>query len=72
MKEELKDKKITISASEYYDLKLSQETLSRLECGGVDNWEWHGESLNPDDEEDLDAFEENLEKEILEKIDREK
>ena len=27
------------------------DKLHRLECGGVDNWEWYSEALN--DEEDL-------------------
>jgi len=30
--------------------------LAALEAGGVDNWEWYGASLYPEDEEGYDAF----------------
>ena len=36
---------ITISKKEYFDLRLASAKLLLLECGGVDNWEWYGESL---------------------------
>ncbi len=58
------DGNITITKKEYLNLKLAEEKLSRLEQGGVDNWEWYGESLNPDGEPDLDKFEEELIKEL--------
>ena len=55
---------ITISKQEYFNLKSCELCLSLLEAGGVDNWEWYGESLNPDGE--LSYFEkiEELKKEI--------
>lgn len=34
-----------ISVDEYNNLKKRSETLAALEQGGVDNWEWYGESL---------------------------
>ncbi len=40
---------ITISKKEYFDLRLASAKLLMLESGGVDNWEWYGESLFPDD-----------------------
>jgi hypothetical protein len=40
-------------------LQIDSETLTRLEAGGVDNWDWYDESLNPDNEPDMDKFEEN-------------
>ena len=51
---------IHISEKEYVKLLCAQEELRRLECGGVDNWEWYGDSLNPDCEISMDEFEEQL------------
>lgn len=36
---------ITISKKEYNDLTRAQRKLNALEAGGVDNWEWYGDSL---------------------------
>lgn len=36
---------ITITKTEYDKLLNAAEKLARLERGGVDNWEWYGESL---------------------------
>ncbi len=36
---------IVIPIKEYIDLLIDSEKLSRLEEGGVDNWEWYCESL---------------------------
>jgi len=47
------NKTITISKTEYFSLKKDELELSLLEVGGVDNWEWYGESLNPDGEKTL-------------------
>jgi len=52
---------VTISKKLYLRLQVDSEMLTRLEVGGVDNWEWYGESLNPDDKPSLDEFEENEE-----------
>lgn len=54
------DGEITIPKEEYVRLVVADETLNRLGMGGVDNWEWYGESLNPDGEPDMDEFEEEL------------
>ena len=54
---------ITISRERYIKLLLAEEVLSRLEAGGVDNWDWYGDALNPEDEPDLDTYEEMLIKE---------
>lgn len=46
---------VTISKSEYKDLKQSERILDALYAGGVDNWDWYGEalvSLDDEDEED--------------------
>jgi hypothetical protein len=39
---------ILISKIEYFMLRQANEKLNRLERGGVKNWEFYGESLNPD------------------------
>lgn len=43
--EKIKDSNKTISKEEYEDLLDRDRKLSALEAGGVDNWEWYGESL---------------------------
>lgn len=45
------EKKIVIDLETYSRLLSSEERLTMLECCGVDNWEWYGESLNPEDGE---------------------
>ena len=64
----LRQKTVTISAQEYVRLRLDSERLARLECGGVDNWDWYSEALYSRDfnKATLDEFEEKLKKEYLE------
>lgn len=50
---------VTITKNQYLQMQIDSEILTRLESGGVDDWEWYGESLNPDGEPDMDEFEEN-------------
>ena len=40
---------IIIPKNKFANLLRDSDKLYRLECGGVDNWEWYGESLNNDD-----------------------
>lgn len=49
---------VTIDNERYVRLLVAEETLRRLDAGGVDNWEWYSESLNPDDQPSLQVFEE--------------
>lgn len=42
---------ITITKKEYNDLRKDAWTLSALERGGVDNWEWYGDSISDFEEE---------------------
>ena len=42
----VKNTKNTISKKEYDELIHRDEILTALENGGVDNWEWYGESLS--------------------------
>lgn len=39
---------IIIPKNEFASLLRDSDKLNRLECGGVNNWEWYGESLNED------------------------
>jgi len=57
---------IIISKERYWDLCIAEEWQRRLENGGVDNWDWYGRSLNPDDEESLEDFEISERKRIKE------
>ena len=55
---------ITITKKEYLSLRMDAEKLCRLECGGVDNWSYYGEALNPEDEPNLDEVEEMIRERI--------
>jgi hypothetical protein len=57
---------ITISKEEYYELLRAQEILSRLENGGVDNWQNYSESVYGADlnEEDMEDWEERVSAEL--------
>ena len=57
---------VKISKAEYLSLRLSVEKLAMLEAGGVDNWEWYGESLWPSDGETFDDVQLQIEKEVTE------
>ena len=41
-------KAVIIPKNELASLLRDSDKLHRLECGGVDNWEWYDESLNND------------------------
>ena len=43
------NKMIEISEDEYYKLQCAELKLDMLEAAGVDNWDWYGVALNPDD-----------------------
>lgn len=45
---------VTISKQKYIELLIAEMELTRLESGGVDNWQWYSESLNPDNEPDFE------------------
>ena len=52
---------IIIPKNEFADLLRDSDKLDRLECGGVDNWDWYGESLNdPSYEEIQDMSDDDL------------
>jgi hypothetical protein len=53
---------ITISKKEYLRLQMDALTLNALERGGVDNWEWYGESLDDEYSENYEKLEEEYRK----------
>lgn len=65
---DIREEKITITKGEYYDLRLVDAKMDLLDAGGVDNWDWYGESLFPEDDDmaTLDEIEEQLQNEIFE------
>jgi hypothetical protein len=52
---------VTITKDAYLRLRKAEIKLNMLKRGGVDNWEWYGESLNPEGEmsyeEEIEAIE---------------
>lgn len=42
--------KIEIELSEYKNLLKDSAKLGMLDEAGVDNWEWYGDALNPEDQ----------------------
>ena len=44
---------IIITKNKFANLLRDSDKLSRLECGGVDNWDWYGESLNDQSYEEI-------------------
>lgn len=55
---------IEIPKMEYFNLRQDSEKLSRLEQGGVENWNWYGDSVHGSDKQDWDEFVEELREEI--------
>lgn len=44
----MKTDKVEVSKERLAELIREEQKLKLLENGGVDNWEWYGDSLNPD------------------------
>ena len=44
-------KAVIIPKNELASLLRDSDKLNRLECGGVDNWDWYDESLNNDNKD---------------------
>ena len=49
--------KVLISKNEYLKLLNMRDRLYLLDAGGVDNWEWYGASLYPDNEDGIEELE---------------
>ena len=43
-------KAVIIPKEKLASLLRDSNKLHRLECGGVDNWEWYGEALNDNED----------------------
>lgn len=54
----------TISLARLAELLKAEERLLRLERGGVDNWEWYGDSVSPDGEESIYEFEDKIDAKV--------
>ena len=50
MQHNKQDDTVTISRKDFNDLMKAEAELRALEFGGVDNWEWYGESFQQFDE----------------------
>ena len=44
----MKTDKVEVSKERLAELIREEQKLILLENGGVDNWKWYGDSLNPD------------------------
>ena len=55
-----------IEDSKLRDLLIQSEILRRLECMGVDNWNWYGEALFRNSEESIKDWEETKLSKIME------
>ena len=52
-------KAVIIPKNELASLLRDSDKLHRLECGGVDNWDWYGESLNDPSYEKIQDMSDN-------------
>lgn len=59
---------VIILKSQLAKLLRESEKLRRLEWGGVDNWDWYGESLNDKDDDGLtyDDIQDMSDKDLIE------
>ncbi len=49
------------------ELIRNEQKLKLLENGGVDNWDWYGDSLNPEDGITYDDIQDMSDDEVIEK-----
>lgn len=54
-----------ISKEDYFRMKSAEVKLTLLEHAGVDNWDWYGDALNPDDEESFSDWQDRFRKEVF-------
>ena len=59
--------KVEISKERLAKLLRKEQELRLLENGGVDDWEWYGGSLNPDDGITYDDIQGMSDNEVIEK-----
>lgn len=58
---------VQVEESRLAELLRKEWELRALETGGVDNWEWYGDSLNPDDGITYDDIQDMSNDEVIEK-----
>ena len=59
--------KVEVSKERLAKLLRDERELQLLESGGVDNWEWYDDSLNPDDGITYDDIQDMSDDEVIEK-----
>lgn len=50
----MKEHQVLISMERLAELLIAEQTLNLLQRGGVDNWDWYGDSLNPEEGPSID------------------
>lgn len=58
---------VEVEESRLAELLRKEWKLWALEAGGVDNWDWYGDSLNPDDGITYDDIQDMSNDEVIEK-----
>lgn len=59
--------KVEISKERLAELIREKQRLTLLENGGVDNWEWYWDSINPDDGITYNDIQNMSDDEVIEK-----
>ena len=59
-------KKYLVDENILAELLREEQKLKLLENGGVDNWEWYDDSLNPDDGITYDDIQDMSDDEVIE------
>ena len=60
--------KVEISKERLAKLLRKEQELRLLENGGVDDWDWYEESLNPDDGITYDEIQDMSDDEVIKKF----
>lgn len=60
--------KVEISKERLAKLLRKEQELRLLENGGVDDWEWYGDSLNPDAGITYDEIQDMSDDEVIKKF----
>lgn len=56
---------VIIPKNKFANLLRDSDKLYRLECGGVDNWEWYGESLNDDEDSSYEEIQDMSDDDLI-------
>lgn len=58
-------KVVIIPKNKFANLLRDSDKLYRLECGGVDNWEWYSESLNDDEDSSYEEIQDMSDDDLI-------